>query len=124
RRQVEVSMLFNRPLFVFFIFLFFVVYKFAARTRPQRLWCITIASATFYGAWDYRFIPLLFGTALLDFYVARAIDRSPRELTRKRLLFLSIAVNLGVLAFFKYTNFFLTSSQSVLGLFGFTMDVP
>src|SRR5262249_34802069 len=104
------QMLFNTALFALFFVVFFVVFQFGARTRKQKLWCITIGSVLFYAAWDYRFVPLLLGTALVDFYIARAIEReNDDQPRRRRLLLVSIVLNLGVLAFFKYTNFALDS---------------
>jgi D-alanyl-lipoteichoic acid acyltransferase DltB (MBOAT superfamily) len=118
-------LLFNTALFGAFFFCFFIVFKFLARTRITKLWVITIASAIFYSAWDYRCLPLLFGTALVDFYIARAIDREQTdEKRRKRLLVSSIVLNLGVLSFFKYTNFAFDSVYGLISLFGHPIKAP
>jgi alginate O-acetyltransferase complex protein AlgI len=121
-------MLFNSVVFWWFFTAFFVLYRFVAQTREHRLWLITLGSLFFYGAWDYRFVGLLLATALFDFYVARAIDREQenpaRKRYRKRLLVLSIAVNLGVLGLFKYLNFFIASFFDLLHLFGIKGEPP
>lgn len=102
-------MLFNTAQFACFFLLFFCVYHFVVRGRVGRLWLMAIGSAVFYAAWDVRFVPLLFGTATLDFYFAREIGRSEAKPRRRALLVASVVLNLGVLAFFKYA----TSSQTV-----------
>jgi len=112
-------MLFNSTLFVLFLLVFLAIYTFVARTRDQKLVAITLGSCIFYAGWDYRFVPLLIGTAALDFFLAKAMEghRDDRP-KRKRLLVLSIVLNLGVLFYFKYTNFFLDSAYGLIDLFG------
>jgi len=117
-------MLFNTALFWLFFAAFFAAYHFAARTREAKLWLVTVGSLAFYGAWDVRFVPLLLGTALLDFYLARAIADSQDAGRRKALLVLSVVANLGVLAFFKYSRFFADSAHGLLGLLGVTLPEP
>ncbi|MDB4974232.1 MAG: rane bound O-acyl transferase [Myxococcaceae bacterium] len=109
---------FNTMLFVLFFCCFFIVFQFVARTRRDKLWCITLGSFLFYAAWDVRFVPLLFATAYIDFWVARAIARHQDPVRRSRLLLISIVGNLGVLGFFKYANFFASSAHGLLGLLG------
>jgi len=112
-------MLFTTTLFAIFFVVFFVVYHFVTRTRGAKLWAIVVGSAIFYGAWDYRYVPLLFGTALVDFALAKAMDRQgTTELRRKQLLIVSIALNLGVLAFFKYFDFFSDTMNGLLRTVG------
>ncbi|XXF80288.1 MBOAT family O-acyltransferase [Myxococcaceae bacterium GXIMD 01537] len=117
-------MLFNTALFWLFFAAFFVAYHFGARTRAARLWLVTVGSLAFYGAWDVRFVPLLLGTALLDFFLARAISRAPDVGRRRALLVLSVVANLGVLGFFKYARFFADSGHGLLGLLGVTLPEP
>lgn len=117
-------MLFNTALFWLFFAAFFVAYHFMARARATRLWLVTVGSLAFYGAWDVRFVPLLLGTALLDFYLARAISRAPTLGRRRALLVLSVVANLGVLGFFKYARFFADSAHGLLGLLGVALPEP
>ena len=78
-----------------------------------RLWLLTIAGMVFYGWWDYRFVSLLIGSIVVDYYCGMAISRA-KDRPRKRLfLTLSIVANLSCLGFFKYYDFF---SGSLNGL--------
>ena len=60
----------------------------------------------FYACWDPQFLPLLILSTAMDFACGLAVD--PIEAPRKRKLFvtLSMALNLGMLGYFKYFNFF------------------
>ncbi|HNR56292.1 MAG TPA: MBOAT family protein, partial [Flavobacteriales bacterium] len=97
------------PSFAFLVFLpvVFLLYWYAANwdLRVQNLF-ILLASYVFYGWWDARFLALLIGSSLVDFFLALAIDRSDPGRRKKTLLVLSLVANLGVLALFKYFNFF------------------
>ncbi len=117
-------MLFNTALFWLFFVGFFVAFHFAARTRVAKLWLVVVGSLLFYGAWDVRCVPLLLGTALLDFWLALRISRSEDERRRRLLLGLSIAANLGVLGFFKYARFFADSAHGLLGALGVSLPEP
>lgn len=104
-------MLFNSLLFLaFFAIVFAVVCLLRNRVTARNLFLL-IAGWVFYGAWDWRFLFLLIGTASLDWFIARLIDATPSEraFRRKSLLAVSVTANLLVLGFFKYCNFFIDS---------------
>ena len=114
-------MLFNTGLFAAFFAVFFVLYQFAVPERRPRIWLIFIASLVFYAGWDYRFIPLLLLSAVIDYGVALALERPGQSVARRKwFLTLSIATNLGVLGAFKYSSF---AVDSVGGLFA-TLGIP
>ena len=71
------------------------------------------ASLFFYSYWDIRFVPLLFLLACVNYFAGYLIeiDSSGPE-RRKLILGLSIAINLMVLGYFKYTNFFIDNLQN------------
>ena len=118
-------MLFNSALFASFFLVFFILYHFPPWSAGAKVWFVIFASLIFYGAWDYRFILLLLFSGLVDFYIARKLGYAGLSLGKKRLLVtLSIAVNLGVLGFFKYTNFLLTNTQSIFSLFSTDLSLP
>jgi len=92
------------------------------RTRAQNAWLL-VASWVFYGCWDWRFLGLLALSTLIDFVLARRIEASDDERTRKRLLLVSVGTNLGILGFFKYFDFFLESTVRLVERMGFQPDV-
>lgn len=81
---------------------------------PRKI-VLLIASYYFYAYWDWRFLSLIIGSTVLDFFVARAIERSDRPRRRKRLLAVSVVANLGLLATFKYLGFFAASFEAAFG---------
>ncbi len=117
-------MIFNTPIFFVFFVVFLTVYGLVLRRHGARVWWIVLASLVFYGAWNYRFIPLLVGSAIADYYIALAIGRSEDPAVRKRWVTLSVAINLGVLGLFKYADFVLLSVADFLALFGIAADLP
>jgi len=72
------------------------------------------ASYVFYAAWDWRFLGLIILSTIVDFIAGKYIYNSNKLLTQRVALFISITVNLSVLAFFKYYNFFTSELISLL----------
>ena len=113
-------MVFNSLQFAAFFLVVYALY----RVLPHRAqnWMLLAASYVFYAAWDWRFLGLLIGSTVIDFYVARYIRRHPDKGRRRRALLLSLAYNLGVLGFFKYFNFFADGLGRIFGLLGWQLD--
>jgi D-alanyl-lipoteichoic acid acyltransferase DltB (MBOAT superfamily) len=113
-------MVFNSLQFVAFFVVVYALY----RVLPHRAqnWMLLVASYVFYGAWDWRFLALLIGSTVIDFLVARDIARRTNARARKLALLISLAYNLGVLAFFKYFNFFADNLKEVFSLIGWQLD--
>lgn len=114
-------MLFNSFQFLVFLVVAFSAYwLFFYRNRRFRNLFLLAASYVFYGWWDYRFLGLIAFSTVIDFAIGNAIHKSAKSSNRKLLLTASLVVNLGLLAYFKYANFFIESfvdfSSSVLGL--------
>ena len=84
-----------------------------------RLWLLLISSITFYGFWRIEFIPLMLGSAIMDYFLAHWIARTEDQTQRKRIMGISLVANLGILGFFKYFLFFRDSIFSVAQLLGF-----
>jgi len=81
------------------------------------------ASYYFYMCWDWRFASLLLGITLLNYAAAAGIARAQgREGLRRAWLGLALAAGVGVLAYFKYANFFLQSFVDLGSAFGFRTD--
>jgi D-alanyl-lipoteichoic acid acyltransferase DltB (MBOAT superfamily) len=79
------------------------------------------ASYFFYGFWDYRFLALILVSTAVDFFAAQRVEllRSRENKRAARLwLWASIGVNLGILGFFKYFNFFIDSFSSMFSAAG------
>ena len=99
-------MLFNSWNFIVFL-LVVLLLDALLQHRPQpRKWMLLLASYVFYGAWDVTFLALIIGSTLIDFEIAR---RLPRSTHPRRVLLLSLLINLGMLAFFKYANFLINA---------------
>ena len=101
-------MLFNSFEFLFaFLPVVCVVYFGLARVaspRVARCW-LAAASFGFYAYWDVRYVPLLAGSVVFNFFTAR-----------RRWLVVGILGNIAALGYYKYTGFFLTSLNSAAGL--------
>jgi D-alanyl-lipoteichoic acid acyltransferase DltB (MBOAT superfamily) len=115
-------MLFNSLVFFGFITIIFVVYP-RLQLRGQNIFLL-VASYVFYGYWDWRFTFLLFTSTIVDYFVGQKIQSTDNQRRRKLLLLASIAVNLGILGFFKYFNFFVGSAASVLSAIGLESHMP
>lgn len=106
-------MLFNSLEFLFFLPLVFVFYwLLGTRYKAQNI-LLLAASYFFYGYWDYRFLGLIILSSAADFLIANQIQKTSNAKKRKRLLGLSLLFNLGVLAGFKYFDFFIDSANSL-----------
>ena len=106
-RRRGFSVLFNSLDYGVFFAVVFVGSWAAARWLRgwARVVLLLAASYWFYGHWNWRYLPLLFGTSTVDFWLGRMIGASAEPARRKRLLVLALVCNLGLLAVFKYWNF-------------------
>ena len=109
-------MVFNSLEFVAFFGVVYVLYRVLPH-RPQNL-LLLAASYVFYAAWDWRFLGLLIASTVVDFSVARYLDRAADRWRRRRALVLSLVFNLGMLGFFKYFDFFEMSLARLVGTLG------
>ncbi len=101
-------LLFNSGFFVYF-FLFFLFCFLAVRNKPKaRLMVFTGFSLYFFYKACGSFVLLVLLSAVTDFIISNAIYRQQNKQKKKVLLVLSIVLNLGLLFYFKYTNFFIT----------------
>jgi D-alanyl-lipoteichoic acid acyltransferase DltB (MBOAT superfamily) len=112
-------MLFNSIEFVIFLPVVFIIYWFVINRnlKIQNLF-ILVASYVFYGWWDWRFLSLIIFSSIIDYTVALQINKSNDALRRKILLTISVLVNIGLLGFFKYFNFFVDSFVEAFASFG------
>jgi D-alanyl-lipoteichoic acid acyltransferase DltB (MBOAT superfamily) len=113
-------MLFNSWQFLIFALIFFSLYYVLPLRRQN--WLLLVGSYLFYAAWDWRFVALLAGSTVIDFFMARAIDRAHDPRARRTALLVSLTFNLGVLGLFKYFNFFAESAVQMLHMLGMKAD--
>ncbi|MDQ1398774.1 MAG: alginate O-acetyltransferase complex protein AlgI, partial [Acidimicrobiaceae bacterium] len=93
---------------------------------PNRVrWRLFMVAASwfFYGAADWRFVPLLAGSTVVNHYFARRIDRATGQ-ARKTWTIVAVTTNLVVLAWFKYIGFLSLTSQSSLRFLGIHAHLP
>jgi alginate O-acetyltransferase complex protein AlgI len=94
----------------------------AIRSDWLRKGWLLLASYAFYGAWDWRFLSLIWISTIVDYLVGRRLLVEDRERARRLLLMGSVVVNLGLLGFFKYFGFFVESAQGFLEFLGFNVS--
>lgn len=78
-----------------------------------RIFFLLAMSYGFYAAWNWRYLPLIFGSSTVDFFLARTIARQENPARRKLLLAITVVLNLSFLGFFKYWNFAIENVQIV-----------
>lgn len=111
-------MVFSTSLFLFFFFpLFLLVYVFTPKTLKNS-W-ILIASAAFYYWGAPLFIYILIGATIIDFFLINQIHFSTTQKRKKLFLTASLSLNLGLLFYFKYANFFVENFNFALQRIGF-----
>ncbi len=111
-------MLFNSIEFFFFFVIVYSLYLILHKDVRKQNRLLLVASYVFYGFWDWRFLSLILISTVVDFFCSIKIDETQDIKRRKRLLFISVFVNLSLLGFFKYCNFFVYSFAEFLGLIG------
>src|SRR5262249_36615609 len=87
-----------------------------------RLWLLTVASYVFYAAWDWRFCALMLFVTANAYVAGRHLEAGERS--RKLVLAVSIAIDLGVLAVFKYLDFFAANVGQLASALGLDLAVP
>ncbi|OQY43766.1 MAG: membrane-bound O-acyltransferase family protein [Anaerolineaceae bacterium 4572_78] len=115
-------MLFNSLTFIIFFIITYTLYLLLYRKTGWQNALILIASYIFYGYWDWRFLTLIIISTLVDFLIGLRLGRTEDEHARKRLLAISLIVNLSILGFFKYFNFFSDNFTDILNLVGMEAD--
>jgi D-alanyl-lipoteichoic acid acyltransferase DltB (MBOAT superfamily) len=126
-------MLFNSYFFIFaFLPIMLIGYFWFLRQRlilGSKIWLVG-GSLFFYGYWNVIYIPLLLGSIFVNFFVGSALSTLPNEeeaskrnllnrVSKKQLLGFGIVFNVGLLAYFKYTNFFLENFNGI-----FASNIP
>jgi D-alanyl-lipoteichoic acid acyltransferase DltB (MBOAT superfamily) len=113
-------LLFNSFEFLIFLPIVFLLYWFVFQKnlKAQNAF-ILVVSYVFYGWWDWRFLGLIAFSSVVDYVCGIQIGSASDSTKRKTYLGISMAINLGLLGFFKYFNFFIDSTIQLLGSLGF-----
>jgi len=117
-------MLFNSIEFAVFLPVVFILYWFVfnRNLKLQNLFLVVV-SYIFYGWWDWRFLFMMAFTTIVDYWVGLGLKRSNDNKRRKVLLLISVILNLGLLGFFIYYNFFVDSFVGAFRLFGRELNI-
>ena len=108
-------------IFLFFpiVFAVYAVLRKAGKINAMKIWLV-LASLFFYGFGDPRFFPVLFFTAIFNFFISRGLQKDGvKQWQRVLLMVIGVAENLGLLFYFKYSNFFLENFNRLTGA-----DIP
>ncbi|WP_417888448.1 MBOAT family O-acyltransferase [Xanthomarina gelatinilytica] len=116
-------MLFNSLDFAIFFPIVFVLYWIVSKNLTLRNGLLLVSSYVFYGWWDWRFLFLIAFSSIVDFIVGQKLYKEENKTKRKRYLMVSLFVNLGLLVYFKYTNFFIETFVDSFRLFGKELEV-
>ena len=110
-------MVFSSSIFLFwFLPVFLAVYFIVPRRLKNPV--ALLASLVFYGFGSPKFLLVLLLSITIDFFLVRQIDKSDDTKRRKLFLVLSVFLNIGLLAYFKYANFFVDNFNAILSAFG------
>ena len=108
-------LIFNSGLFLFVFVAFMAGYLALRRVTSLRILYVIAFSLYFYYKSSGIYFLLLIFSAVADYLIAHAIDSSQSRRERKGWVTLSVVINLGMLAYFKYTNFFIEMANSLVG---------
>lgn len=119
-------MYFNSLHYSLFIIVIFCLVSVLRRDVRRRNLLLVIASYYFYACWDWRFLSLILISTTVDYVCGRLFDvravdpDNPPARTRRHrfILIASLVTNLGLLGFFKYYDFFVTSATDLLAQLG------
>ena len=100
-------LLFNSSFFLFFFGLFLMAYVVAYRFNTVRVYLLSLFSLYFFYKTCGWYVGFILLAAIFDYNISHSIYKSTKQGARKVLLVCSILVNLGLLVYFKYTNFFI-----------------
>src|SRR5260370_31678586 len=115
-------MFFDTP--VFFLFLVVVTLSYWCLPFRAQNKFLLVASYIFYGWWDWRFLCLMIGSTIIDYFIAIRIAETEDTRLRRSLLVLSLVINFSILGFFKYFNFFADSAATALSTLGIHASLP
>jgi len=114
-------LIFTEFKFLIFFFIVFSIYWILNNNKYRKI-LLLLASYFFYGSWDQRFLILIFISTIVDYVAGKHIFKCKYHGKSNWLIF-SLVTNLGLLAVFKYFNFFLESLIQLINLLGFQANI-
>ncbi len=103
------------------LIVFCTYWLFRSSCRIQNLFLL-FASYVFYGWWDWRFLILLASISTFNYFIGINIETGKGDWRKKFYLIFGLVINLGVLGFFKYFNFFIDGFTDLVSLFGYQIQ--
>lgn len=119
-------MIFSSLEFIIFFTVVFLSLLLLRGRHTERKFFLLLASYYFYAYWDWRFLSLILLSSIVDFIVGKSIAKSHSAKKRKTWLLISLCINLGLLGYFKYYNFFIDSFKPIvesIGLHSGSLDI-
>ena len=113
-------MLFNSISYLFFLPIIVIIYF--VIPNKHRWILLLFASYYFYMSWNVKFVFLILFTTIISYLTAILIHKSKSILHKKILLLLTIISSLGVLALFKYVDFFINITKSICTILNINED--
>lgn len=115
-------MLFNSLSFLLFSAIVLVLYYIPGFKWSYKKVMLLLASYLFYALWNPPLVILLWISTAVDWWVGNQLYKTEQQSKKRALLLLSLCVNLGFLAFFKYGGFLLENFVQLSGLLGFAFE--
>ncbi len=121
--QPDSPLIFSSGLFLFLFLLFTLVYRLLFPHHRTRILWATLFSIYFYYKSSGIYFLVLTGSVIIDYHLALWIESAKDQSEKKRLLVLSLLANLGMLAYFKYTNYFAEIWGNLTGMSAGPFDI-
>lgn len=115
-------MIFNSLEFFIFFTITMGLYGLTLKHERARDLFLLGASYIFYSAWYWEYSFLILASTVVDYFIGRRMHNASNQKVKKQLLLLSLSFNLGLLALFKYFNFFANTAVTTMDVFGFQID--
>jgi alginate O-acetyltransferase complex protein AlgI len=116
-------MLFNSLAFLFgFLPIVYLVFWRLTTRRQRHVW-LALTGYAFYSFWNYKFCLLMFASTLISYLAGRGLLRWTDPRVRRWLAIVPVVIDLSLLAFFKYYNFFVDSVGEALTAFGHPIPI-
>ena len=107
---------------LFFAFSFVLVWSLNAYNTAKKLVLLALSLA-FYASWNWRFLLLLLASGAISYLVGLYVDAAAKRPFRRLALGLGVALDLGILGYFKYLDFFIAQAMNLAHMLGFELPL-